>query len=93
MTTQEVISQDNLARIRIHASVATDTAKYGRSASLLNAALGYDDSNLTLVDKLCRAVRAAKFEETPPHIWRKVLPSIPEGVSTTRANEMFLLGA
>ena len=35
-----------------------------------------------------RAIRAAKFEEMPATIWRKILPTIPEGVSTTRASEM-----
>lgn len=54
----------------------------------LYSALGYDVP-LTLEDKLRRAMRAARFEETPPAVWRKVLPTIPEGVSTTRADEMF----
>jgi len=55
----------------------------------LSRAMGHDDGAFTLEDKLRRALRAAKFEETPPAIWRKVLPNIPEGVSTTRAGEMF----
>ena len=55
----------------------------------LNAVLGRDIANLTLEDKLRNALHAARFEETPVEVWRKVLPTIPEGVSTMRANEMF----
>ncbi|NJM39350.1 MAG: hypothetical protein HC853_00555 [Anaerolineae bacterium] len=54
----------------------------------LNTALGVDTS-LSLEAKLRRALRAAQFEETPSHVWRKVLPSMPEGVGTMRANELF----
>ena len=53
----------------------------------LNILLGYD--KLSLEEKLRRAIRAAKFEETPKATWLKILPTIPEGVSTTRSNEMF----
>jgi hypothetical protein len=36
------------------------------------------------------AMRAAKFEETSPELWKRVLRTIPEGMSTTRANELFM---
>jgi hypothetical protein len=55
----------------------------------LYSALGYNDVPLALEAKLRRAMRAARFEETPPAVWLKVLPTIPEGVSTTQAEEMF----
>ena len=63
-------------------------SKRDRLTACLNAALGYDTS-FTVEAKLRRALRAAKFEETPSHVWRKVLPTMPEGVGTTRANELF----
>ncbi len=47
------------------------------------------NAHLSLEDKIRRAIRAARFEETPKAVWLKLLPTIPEGVSTTRANEMF----
>ena len=55
----------------------------------LAVALGQGTGPSTLEDKLRRALYAARFEETPLAVWRKVLPTIPEGVSTTRANELF----
>jgi hypothetical protein len=60
-----------------------------RQATLahLSGVMGHD--NLSLEQKLRRAIRAAKSDDTPLAFWRKVLPTIPEGVSTTRANEMF----
>ena len=60
-----------------------------RLASLnrLSAIAGHD--SVSLEEKIRRAIRAAKFEETPKAVWLKVLPTIAEGVSTTRANEMF----
>jgi len=70
-------------------SPSDEGAQRGRLVARLNAALGYDDTNLTLEAKLRRALRAAKFEETPSHVWRKVLPTMSEGVSTMRANELF----
>jgi hypothetical protein len=59
----------------------------------LNAVIGYDKlSNLSLEEKIQRAVRAAKFDEQHEGTaWLKLLPMIPEGVSTMRANEMFSL--
>jgi len=45
--------------------------------------------NLSIEESGRRAIRAAKFEETPMDVWLKVLPTIPEGVSTTRASELF----
>ena len=49
--------------------------------------MGHADTSLE--EKIRLAIRAAKFDETPKAIWLKVLPTIAEGVSTTRANEMF----
>lgn len=54
----------------------------------LNRVIGYD--TLSMEEKIRRAVRAAKFEERESPLWLRVLPTIREGVSTTRANEMFL---
>jgi hypothetical protein len=53
----------------------------------LSGIMGHGD--LSLEQKLRRAIRAAKCGDTPESVWRKVLLTIPEGVSTTRANEMF----
>jgi hypothetical protein len=53
----------------------------------LDRALGND--KLSLEEKARRTIRAAKFGETPKAVWFKIFPTIPEGVSTTRANEMF----
>jgi hypothetical protein len=56
----------------------------------LNAVIGYD--KLSLEEKIRRAVRAAKFDEQREgKAWLRLLPMIPEGVSTMRANEMFCL--
>jgi len=44
---------------------------------------------LSLEQKLLRAIRAARLEETSDWGWDKVIQTISEGVSTTRANEMF----
>jgi hypothetical protein len=55
----------------------------------LNHILGYDQ--LSLEEKVRRAVRAAKFEERESRLWLRIVPTIPEGVSTTRASELFML--
>ncbi len=69
--------------------VAQDKSANSAESARLAAALGQDTAALTLKDKLRRALRAARFEETPPTVWRKVLPTMPEGVGTMRANDLF----
>ena len=60
-----------------------------RYASLNRLSTMMGSESASLEEKIRRAIRAAKFEETPVAVWLKVLPTIAEGVSTTRANEMF----
>jgi hypothetical protein len=46
-------------------------------------------TNLSLEQKIRQAIRAAKYEEMPLAAWHKASSTIPEGASTTQANEMF----
>ena len=81
--------KDNTGKMIIRNSPTSSHSDVGVQTTLnrLNYLMG--SNPLSLEDKIRRAIRAAKLEETPKAVWLKVLPTIPEGVSTTRVNEMF----
>lgn len=45
--------------------------------------------NDSLERRIRLAVQALTLDDTPLATWRKILPTIPDGISTTRSNEMF----